>query len=364
MGVPLRQCASTEPPDQPGASCLSEEMMSFLQNQIDDMWRKLQNIFEVFQEESAQHLGYRLRVKEGLPIKVTMSDLKENQYLGGPLSYSNWAASKDANLTARQVTHGSRKYLVRGECKFVAAGCELLWDYGKKVIPQFNNHDWFKEECCFVVETIPKSMKSKESLEICRELCVLCGKPYKCNRRDWTKRRPQKKVHFINSHINFLGTDWDGCGDFDPSMYEVDYDRALIEAERLNRFLQRLHSDSWKAVPACAVMKKQELDTLSSDAVMKIFRNRCEMLNELGSIVVRGRTVPSLVEHLHPVRPSSWFEVFPKNEQPKKRKYALSKEQMKAMHSEFDECALQDIFLAIPRCEDSDSSSESESESS
>ncbi|KAI3480224.1 hypothetical protein L1887_57643 [Cichorium endivia] len=69
MGMPLRQCSSTEPTDKPGASRLSEDMMMLLENQIDDMWRGLQSILEIFHDDSKPHLGYRLRVKEQLPLE-------------------------------------------------------------------------------------------------------------------------------------------------------------------------------------------------------------------------------------------------------------------------------------------------------
>ncbi|XP_052129971.1 uncharacterized protein LOC127751056 [Frankliniella occidentalis] len=259
-------------------------MMMLLENQIDDMWRGLQSILEIFHDDSKPHLGYRLRVKEQLPIRMTMrpadqivigwkavypthcpslhlylrSDMRDNhQYLGGPVSYCNWAPAKNATLVVRQVSHGSTRNLVRGETKMLTAGSELLWDYGKTYMPVFDD-SWFQQECCSIKGSIPKQIPwVKESHEICRELCVLCGKPYRCERRNWTKRKPQKKVHFLNSHSDFLGTDWDGCGVYDSSQSTVDYNRALIEAERLNQFLQRLHSDGWKVVPACSVMKKQ-----------------------------------------------------------------------------------------------------------
>ncbi|KAK3929497.1 DNA topoisomerase 2-binding protein 1 [Frankliniella fusca] len=252
MGMPLRSCSTTEPPDEPGTPCLYQDMMSFLESQIKDMWCRLHCILEVFRNESKPDLGYRLRVKENLPIRVTMrpadhivigwkaiypdscpsshlylrSDINEHcQYLGGPVSYCNW--SKVSNIIVRQVSHGSAKHLVLGECKLLPAGCEIVWDYGQKKIPAFCNEDWFQPEalsfsiffyCCCVMTTLPKNVhNSKSELEVYRELCALCGKPYKAARRDWTKRKCQKKVHFLNSHADFFGTDWDGCGFYDSS---------------------------------------------------------------------------------------------------------------------------------------------------
>jgi len=99
----------------------------------------------------------------------------------------------------------------------------------------------------------PLSIK-KDKIEVYEDLCVLCGTPYRA--KSGTGRKAQKKVHFLNSHADFLGTNWNGSGRFDCVQNPVNYDVALLEAERLNRLLVRLHSDGWKIAPACAVMTK------------------------------------------------------------------------------------------------------------
>ena len=96
-------------------------------------------------------------------------------------------------------------------------------------------------------------MKKSKS-EVFQDLCVLCGAPYRSNSKKSVDRRAQKKVHFINSHVDFLGSEWNGLGTFDKNEYQIDYDKALLEAERLNRLLQRLQSNSWKVIPACTLM--------------------------------------------------------------------------------------------------------------
>lgn len=109
-------------------------------------------------------------------------------------------------------------------------------------------------QCCDIVNAVAKPLPRKKE-EMYQELCVLCGGPYRLNSRK-SDRNAQKKVHFINSHTDFLGSDWNGCGRFDPQKYPIDFDLALLEAERMNRLLQRLHSNGWKVVPACTVMTR------------------------------------------------------------------------------------------------------------
>ncbi|XP_026285421.1 uncharacterized protein LOC113211305 isoform X1 [Frankliniella occidentalis] len=375
MGMPLRQCSSTEAPDQPGAVPLPVVIMSILERQIKDMWRKLSTVLEIYRDNDNPDLGYRLRVKPDLPIKLVFkpadqimfgwkavfsdigpsshlylrSNLKEhNQYLGGPVSYCNWVLSKDATITVRQISHGSARHLVRVESKSLSAGSELLWDYGEKIQPVFSNEGWFVPKCCSILASLPKNVciVKKNTLEVFRELCVLCGKPYRAARRDWTTRKSQKKVHFLNDHVNFLGTDWDGHELYDPSAYSVDYKRALIAAERLNKFIQRLESDSWHVVPACVVISMDERDNLDADSTMQLFVERSKFLRRLGSIVVRGHMIPSVVEHLDPIRPSPWHVIFTRDNKPK-RTYSLSKEEKEALTAEIIDASLQDVMMVL-----------------
>jgi len=115
--------------------------------------------------------------------------------------------------------------------------------------------DSFIFQCCNIVPTTAKSCRSKE--KVCEELCVLCGKPYRLSSRNTVNRKAQKKVHLMNSHIDFLGSEWNGCGQFDIKKYPINCDAALLEAERMNRLLQTLHSNGWKVVPACTVLTRR-----------------------------------------------------------------------------------------------------------
>lgn len=93
--------------------------------------------------------------------------------------------------------------------------------------------------------------------EVYQERCVLCGLTYRSMHRDATKRNPQKKVHFVQFHSNYLGSNWDGYGTFDPEVHTVDVNGAKLEAERLNRLLARLKKSNWSVVPACRVLNEE-----------------------------------------------------------------------------------------------------------
>lgn len=138
------------------------------------MWKRLSLICEIYVDKANPVLGYRLRIKDKLPIKVSMkqadqiligwkavapygspshhlynrSDLDDGyQYLGGPVSFSNWTPSKSANLVVKQLSHGAGRYRVLAETKgTITGGTELLWDYGKKTVLQFDSGSWFKPE--------------------------------------------------------------------------------------------------------------------------------------------------------------------------------------------------------------------------
>lgn len=86
---------------------------------------------------------------------------------------------------------------------------------------------------------------------------MLCGLTYRSMHRDATKRNAQKKVHFIQFHSNYLGSDWDGYGDFNPKDHVVDVNSVQLEAERLNRLLARLKRSNWLVVPACRVLREE-----------------------------------------------------------------------------------------------------------
>jgi len=159
--------------------------MSLIIADIRNIWQRLSSICEIFIDTENPALGYRLRLKKDLPIKITMKDRDQiavgwkavyslgcpsehlyersdldcnHQYLGGPVSFCNWAPKKSVNFFVNQVSHGSARHLVRGETKpELQSGSELLWDYGKKDPPCFNNEKWFNPKvnhCPLIVQLI------------------------------------------------------------------------------------------------------------------------------------------------------------------------------------------------------------------
>lgn len=55
-----------------GVSVLSEETMSLIMSDIKNMWRRLSFILEIFIDKEHPNLGYRIRVRDGLPMKLSM----------------------------------------------------------------------------------------------------------------------------------------------------------------------------------------------------------------------------------------------------------------------------------------------------
>jgi len=96
-----------------------------------------------------------------------------------------------------------------------------------------------------------------------------------------------------------------------------------------------------------------------SEGVMNIFRNHCVRLKKLGTIVLRGRTVPTDVEHLVPVRPSRWDRIFPAPSQKPNRVYAMNEADRVAYEDRLEDWTAQDIMMIMnSNLQDSDSSSE------
>lgn len=136
---------------------------------IKRIWEKAKSIFEIFIDPSEPALGYRLRVKPGMPIKITVksedgfyfgwcanvpessccshlykrSPVKPNGYLGGPASYCNWAAGKQATMHLSRPTIRSARFLARLECRNLNSGAELLWNYGCDKQMPVPADDWF-----------------------------------------------------------------------------------------------------------------------------------------------------------------------------------------------------------------------------
>lgn len=137
------------------AGGISDVELENLKCTIQRTWEKAKSIFEIFIDPKEPALGYRLRVKPGIPIKVTVkaedafyfgwcanapvssfcshlykrSPVKPNGYMGGPASYCNWAPGKQATMhLSRPATRGVR-FLAQLECQNLSGGAELLWNY-------------------------------------------------------------------------------------------------------------------------------------------------------------------------------------------------------------------------------------------
>jgi len=143
-------------------------------SEIRNMWKRMSVILEIFIDKNNPAMGYRLRVKENLPIKLSMkqSDMvvigwmaaipegcvsehvyyrsdtdDNNKYLGGPVSFCNWAPTASSTLIVKQTSHGFGRYQARAETKgSLKGGTELVWDYGKRKMPDFDNDNWHNPE--------------------------------------------------------------------------------------------------------------------------------------------------------------------------------------------------------------------------
>lgn len=137
------------------------------------MWRKARAIFEIFYDSTEPHLGYRVKVRESLPIDVTLkpqnnfffgwcarvpaeasacshlyerSPVRPNGYMGGPASYCNWARG-DKGIRLQRPSRSTSRFLVRLECRSLCRGQELVWNYGfrKGNDVDLTGDTWFKE---------------------------------------------------------------------------------------------------------------------------------------------------------------------------------------------------------------------------
>lgn len=134
------------------------------------MWVKAATLFQVFYDPKHPELGYRLKVKDSMPLKVTLrednnfyfgwcavapemgscchlyrrSPIKPNGYMGGPASLCNWVQGKVATVSISRPIARSARYMARLQCRNLERGQELLWNYGyNKEMPI--EADWFKE---------------------------------------------------------------------------------------------------------------------------------------------------------------------------------------------------------------------------
>lgn len=150
---------------------ISTPEIEILKETIKEMWNRAKTLFEVFYDDKHPELGYRLRVNDCMPIKVTLRDedrfffgwcavSPENSpcshiynrspvdpcgYMGGPASYLNWSVGKKATASLSRPTSRTTRYLVRLECRNLTRGQELTWNYGcNKKMPI--EADWFKKQ--------------------------------------------------------------------------------------------------------------------------------------------------------------------------------------------------------------------------
>lgn len=66
FGMPLRVCSTVEKDDS--GKVVSEEDFEELLRYIDTCWRKASSVLAVFESKSEKHLGWRLKVRDDLPI--------------------------------------------------------------------------------------------------------------------------------------------------------------------------------------------------------------------------------------------------------------------------------------------------------
>ena len=143
-------------------------------------WETCASIFEMFIEEDQPELGWRLRVKQNLPIPLQIprykrivvgwvadaplegacahlyarSPMQPRHYIGGPVSYMNWCESKFQSVhVLTPLTNLCEPVLPVTMCttKKLDSGQELLWDYGLHVPTPPEFELWFNPEVCFLM---------------------------------------------------------------------------------------------------------------------------------------------------------------------------------------------------------------------
>ncbi|XP_034254094.1 uncharacterized protein LOC117652955 [Thrips palmi] len=340
MGAPLRICSSMEDDTaveghNSGIPCAE---LKNLKQTIKEMWVRAGTLFEVFYDAQRPDLGYRLKVKDSLPIKVTLkeddmfyfgwcavapedslcthlykrSPLQPCGYLGGPASLCNWVLDKQATVSFSRPLRKIARYLLRLQCRNLSKGQELLSNYGNTKI-MATEADWFLKGCCNVFKEADRHVKRQDKRKNLSDLmfvecCVLCGKQYSIKNKEC---RIQRKPHFVNSHADFLGSKWNGLGPY--MQEEVDATAVLAEADKLNCLIQTLTKDlKWSIVPACNVIGTNDKDEYDNpEALLTEFRRRCTLLKGAGTLVLRGAAMDKMinelsVDHLRPVPVSVW----------------------------------------------------------
>lgn len=123
-------------------------------------------------------------------------------------------------------------------------------------MPHYKIFSFVSQGCCKVFQEADRNVNRQERRKgltpfMFVERCVLCGVPYSISNKEC---RIQRKPHFINSHADFLGSEWNGIGPY--MQEEVDASAVLAEADKLNCLIQTLTKDlKWSIVPACNVIR-------------------------------------------------------------------------------------------------------------
>lgn len=340
MGAPLRSCDSVEV-EASGNSGISQIEFDLLKQSVKDMWIRSEQLFEIFHDPKQPQLGYRMRLKQDLPVKLTVrpddcfffgwcanapppespcshlyerSPVEPNAYMGGPASLCNFVPTKDATICCVRPTSRSLRYMVRLECKNLERGQELVWNYGSRNadMPLSSTGTWF-QQCCKILKDV-KSIKRLEQRKYFSpyafvERCVLCGKPFSVNNKEC---RVQRKPHFMNNHADFLGSNWSGVEPYNKEQ-EISSKDVVCNADKLNYLIQILTKElKWTVVPACTVITESEKAAYtSSESLVEDFRMRCELLRQSGTLVLRGFELATSIrdlspKHLEPVPMSVW----------------------------------------------------------
>lgn len=236
-------------------------------------------------------------IYERSTILKTHGGIVYTLYLGGPISYSNWASAETANIHVRTVASERKSFcakmvVIRGP---LTSGTEVLWHYGTS--GQWHLPSWYLQgQCCYLDK--PKTKKEEEARKKRHELrlahtlfiwkakCTLCGFVFSSSNKE---SRTQPKTHYTRRHPDFLGSDWDGTGQY--AGQPIDGNTALQKADLICQGLkfltEELHA---RYMPACTVFSHGELAALEHDplALMEEFRKRELLYIRGGCVIVRG----------------------------------------------------------------------------
>lgn len=80
---------------------------------------------------------------------------------------------------------------------------------------------------------------------------------------------------------------------------------------------------------------------------MNSFRKNCARLKRAGCIVLRGRAASTEIEHLIPVRPSTWDKLFPDPAKKPIKVYAMKLADRNAKEEELKDLCSQDVMMLM-----------------